>query len=648
MAKTDHDEDREKEHPEKDEPKKKPRETVHAAEEIVEAHLEDVTEPSEAEVVEPVEGEPEKAVEAEAAEVIEASEEEVVQMDEAAETAKIEAEAAELLEAGTAEPHTAEKAAGPAEAGAAEAMHADEKKMEEPEIEAEAAEVLHAEEEKTEEAAEGAPKAHEEETVAYEAMKEESAEEPVEVEAEVEEAPSPARKSSRPRVTVLTTVLCVLNVLAALVFTYLVVMDYKTRQDWSRAVLLHDVALVGLPLEEESRGPSASQATIAKQNLDREVIKAAAQKRGVRVTDPYKDIYEIFGADIQPQDLGPDILNLAFRGLGHPVKTLEEEVNRVQKEVLSDIEQAADAFVASAKSADDKRKMLSYNLMSMAATGIQIDRLDRELRKIPPADLDNKLKDAVQRRLLISILRPLDAQSPLGNKDRTLDQAVEFYKVPLDQVVNLLQARFQSALAGKLDFESYQGNSIDKRRSMAYLLVVLSQVKKPDGTPLYSPERAQVVVGLYQLASATQDLTTAVLAEHQRLLLAIQEDRDGAGFRSKTGGGLTPGFVERYQDQVQRLRELAESIQRNQAQLTELEAQIQGQKKNYAERVQRAEQVTAQIVAARAATFKQLQELQDFRNQYFQARLRLREAHLQNLQLERQIRQAEGLKVQTP
>src|SRR5262245_44888888 len=48
-------------------------------------------------------------------------------------------------------------------------------------------------------------------------------------------------------------ILAVLNVLAAIAFVVLAAMDYQRRQDWSFAVLRHDIALRGLPVNEDEK-----------------------------------------------------------------------------------------------------------------------------------------------------------------------------------------------------------------------------------------------------------------------------------------------------------------------------------------------------------------------------------------------------------
>src|SRR5437868_4713152 len=82
-------------------------------------------------------------------------------------------------------------------------------------------------------------------------------------EPEEQEEPEP-----RGRNTGLTIALCVLNVLAALGFTYLLVVDYQKRQEWSHAVFMNELFLQGLPLAQEDDGLSGSRVTLPHQKLE--------------------------------------------------------------------------------------------------------------------------------------------------------------------------------------------------------------------------------------------------------------------------------------------------------------------------------------------------------------------------------------------
>src|SRR5207249_659638 len=79
-----------------------------------------------------------------------------------------------------------------------------------------------------------------------------------------EEVPDEPEKEPAPRGknTGLTITLCVLNVLAAVGFIFLLVLDYQKRQEWSHAVFMNELYIKGLPLKEEDEGPSGSRVTM--------------------------------------------------------------------------------------------------------------------------------------------------------------------------------------------------------------------------------------------------------------------------------------------------------------------------------------------------------------------------------------------------
>src|SRR6516164_7795633 len=161
----------------------------------------------------------------------------------------------------------------------------------------------------------------------------------------------------RPRTPMLAMVLIVLNIVAALAFTFLLVMDYSKRQAWSYAVFKHDLGLMGLPLKEEESVPSASRVTIPRQELDSEQLKRAFSERPqTKGGEPFQPVMLTLSNPILPQHLTPEILNDWFRkndwynDVGEPVPTLEAEVGRLKKFLLGDesspgeIAQAADAI----------------------------------------------------------------------------------------------------------------------------------------------------------------------------------------------------------------------------------------------------------------------------------------------------------------
>src|SRR5205823_14793213 len=120
--------------------------------------------------------------------------------------------------------------------------------------------------------------------------------------ADTSEETPPARTSW------LTIILCFLNVTAAVGFVFLLMMDYRTRADWSHAIFMHDLKAVGLPLREElAEGTSASRLALPHQRLDAGMIKEAYSTRGGKsVTEPIQNVQESFQYRIPADHLTPD------------------------------------------------------------------------------------------------------------------------------------------------------------------------------------------------------------------------------------------------------------------------------------------------------------------------------------------------------
>ncbi|MBM4071847.1 MAG: hypothetical protein FJ271_23420 [Planctomycetes bacterium] len=463
----------------------------------------------------------------------------------------------------------------------------------------------------------------------------------------------PARP--KPGVTPLTLILCVLNVLAAGGFLFLLAMDLSKRQAWSHAVFMHDLALQGVPLDEEAKGPSASQITFPRQTVGAEELKNAMSQRAVKGSEGVLPATFTVTA-IKPEDLTPETLNDWFKGIeGGPVKTLDEEIGRVKKELPEKIAAAAQEVAASVKTEADQRALLQQYLLNMAYTIYQVQDVAKKVKDLPAAQLNDKLVDAAQRRLLIDILVPLDASRPAEVSDRTLQQVSQLDKLPLDRLQNLLLRRIDELLADKFeptlhfgkDWADQTRDTVDRRHAIAYFLFTLSQVKKPNSNPpqtLYPVERVQAVVGLHQSALSAQALARALVGVQDRLLGALSADRDGGVFQGKDGPDRTAGFVDRYRDEVQRLRTLVSLLKLRQNRLDDLQLRIKGHTENRDDRAKQVKDVTKKIIEARTETARQMAELAKMTDRFFTAKRQLADAQEVNLRLERQIGIYEGLK----
>lgn len=478
-------------------------------------------------------------------------------------------------------------------------------------------------------------------------------EEPLDEEVdEAEEESKPKRSKPRAQVSALTLILCLLNALAAAGFLFLLSMDYAKRQAWSHAIFQHDLALMGLPIKEEEKGPSASQLTFPKPKLSADELKAAMTQRGVKGTESVLPaILDL--PPIPPEHLTPAILKEWFQGAGEPVvKFLDEEIDRLKQDLPNKIAAEGQEVAAAVKTEADQRQKLEKILLRLAYSVHQVQAVAKKVKELPAAQLNDKLADAAERRLLVDILVPLDAQRPAESKDRMLEQVANIDTLDLKTLRNLLMRRIDALLADKFEPTLHFGSAwadqprdtVDRRHAIAYFLFVLSQVKKANGESLYPAERVPVIVGLHQTALAAQEMSRALVGVHERILDAIKVDREGAVFPGKGGPDRTPGFVDYYGDELQRIRSLLSLLKTRQNRLADAKERIKGHEAAVADRAEQVKVVTKKIVAARAETAKQMQQLADLEKRFFQAKLQLRNAQAENLRLERQIGILEGVK----
>jgi hypothetical protein len=473
-------------------------------------------------------------------------------------------------------------------------------------------------------------------------------------EAADEEAPE--EKAPRPRTTTswLTLILCLLNILAAVGFIYLLSLDFGARQAWSLAIFKHDLALEGLPLIEEDNGPSASRVTFPRITLDDDQLKKVFTARGGKgFSERFQTVVLAIDRTIRPMDLSAEMLKEWFKGLeGSPVKTLEEEVQRLMKDLPAEIARAADAVPAAAKTVAEKRSKLEADVLRLAYGVHQIEVLDGKLKAVADANLDPLLKDVAQRRMLFDILAPLDVLRPAELKDQSLETIADFDTTRLETYVKLLERRLSSLTDSKFDgtlffnpeWSSESRESIDKRHAIAITLFIVAQAKKPDGTPLYSGERLQAVIGLYEYAAAAPSVTAALLGMQQRIVDAIKIDRDGSVFESKGKIERNAGFIRKYQQQVQRIQELVDSIKKHKDRHVVLLAQLKEHQDIVKERKDQVQEITKKLLSERAEEAKLRGQLEDLQKQVFQAKLDLITAHQENQELEREIGRWEGRK----
>src|SRR5262245_54601232 len=116
-------------------------------------------------------------------------------------------------------------------------------------------------------------------------------------------------ETPRGRTSLLTVILIVFNVVAVGGFGTLLYLDFDKRQQWTRAVLLRDLATLGLPVDDKDAQLDAQTAVQVKHDLDPPLIKEAYTARALNVKDDPIWVRENFQAQIRYADLNDSVLN---------------------------------------------------------------------------------------------------------------------------------------------------------------------------------------------------------------------------------------------------------------------------------------------------------------------------------------------------
>lgn len=454
------------------------------------------------------------------------------------------------------------------------------------------------------------------------------------------------------KVSALTMVLCLLNVVAAGAFVYFLLMDLEKRQAWSYAVFLHDVYILGLPLKEEEELLTASRQVAPRAVLRPDQILSAHQGRKGPDRGPFQAVNEQLPARILPSHLNEEILKDIFGSLKSPVATQEEEVDRIKSSIFMDIAKAAKELADAEKTDAEKQQRLEKVLLPLACNTYQVRALDKHIRAAK--DLDKELTDALRRRMLVDILQPLEMNRPGDVESLYLEKVGDLAKTKIEDLEDQLKKRLDGVTSNKYnavvfhgkDWDQKDRETIEKRRAIAYLLFTIAHVNKPDGTPLdpKGPDRAQVVSGVYEFAVAAAAYTQALLTLEARVLTFIQGDREGNLAEKDTKIERTPGFIDRYPVVVQNLREIVGQIDQAQKRVLDLKDQSQKAQKNYEDRVEHLKEISTKLVNERSRTEKLVVQLRLMQVSLFRAQVELADAAETNFELEKAIRKGEGFK----
>jgi hypothetical protein len=269
-------------------------------------------------------------------------------------------------------------------------------------------------------------------------------------------------------------ILAFLNILAAAGFIYLASLDYAVRQTWAYEVFRHELVVDGLPVDK--------------------------QDSGRRVHDPlYYDL-----------DTGAlDLFENA--GAGEPVRTQEEEVKRVQKQVKDEIE---------ALEGDARRQKVKELALAQARNGDERDKVFKDF----------------------------------ANKNNSTDQLKDDFLALFDKAAAEEEGAQKQDVAGK-------------RRAIAHLLYNLS----PDTE---KHQRLAIVIGLRSFADEAERQSAQLRQMAQRTRLLSIDDRtafEGAYLRHRDRIVQLAHEVLRKQDD---LKNKEEQSKRTEAEIKKREGEI--------------------------------------------------------------------------
>lgn len=477
-----------------------------------------------------------------------------------------------------------------------------------------------------------------------------------EVEEEEEEKP-------RAMVTMLTMVLAVLNILAACAFAFLMLMDFQKRQAWEYANLQHELALHGVLLEADSKEPTAAEQLRPPVKLNPAQIADQAKKRKLAVNlqeKDFPDVEEVLRTSIKPEILTDKVLQDMFSPLkgglfsAQPVATLEKEVQKVRQDLDNDIQKAATTISeeAAKKPPAEQQQLLRKVLLPMAYTTEQVEEESKRIQNA--TDLSNLWVDAVQRRMYFELLRVLHVYRHWDLTTPVFENIVGAKQIQRDDLKKQVDARIDDLLKKKSQFlNGGDSTSYEKRGNIAFFLVAVNNLRKPlDGQLLYPREqdqttkkykttRAEVVLGLVDYVSATNILGGVIKRIDELAKAKIADDREGTSYFHKKTQYYVPGFVEEYQEMLNRLVALVGDIEARKTRIAELKKQVDDTKVLLVKRQADYDATKDKLLEALKVTNELVDELKKLQTQLFAAQKELAGIMELNQQMEREIAEAE-------
>lgn len=481
-----------------------------------------------------------------------------------------------------------------------------------------------------------------------------------------------------------------LNIVMAVVFTFLILLNYQRRHQFTKLIFDLDIRLAGLPLDEEKDQPSASQLTDPQVSLTSEELKNAFTQRrtGKSPKSAFQSFEGTLNPTVRPEAFPEDYLKKLFANAQFtdgPVKTLEEEVRRLQGIFFESVSTGVQNEIQQTKKAANpqaaKLKLLEECLFPLATIRPLIHTYpstplkpgatkvedfytvweQREKAKAAEATLDTMLEEALKRRVYVRFLRrqqafrPWTIVLPDGGKapggpaagkeadflslsdeqkklSRKMSDALFFSadpkKVPLQNLEELVTLRFGEALGQQGKVLPVKRDSFEKRYSIAFLLVCLSDLTiSPGGPPVFGQDaikRTELILGLRLFTGGLNALAEVINQEAEDQEYFVRKDADH--------------FVETHKNRIEEMILMLPKIYSRELDAKRADAARARAKNLFIQtHVPQFTKEIEQLVKERRATQQLVTTLSKTHNELFAAQKRRAEAAEKNQELLRTI-----------
>ncbi len=448
-----------------------------------------------------------------------------------------------------------------------------------------------------------------------------------------EDEPYYEEEAPKPKTHWFAWTLIGLNIVASLAAPYLLALDYQKRQQYTYGVLRLDLAMLGLPTEEEEVALPAARVTLPGYRISADEMKRIVAARVGAMGDKFEGFDGQIITRVPPSMLDKDILKEHFAELyidsGDPINTVEKEIKRIEKALVGDIETAARAGFDALPSDAAKRDKIEKMLHPLAMDTYQSEKLAKTIKNAQGADLEKLFMEAAQRRMAFDFLLPLELFRP-GDiaKGLFVEKFGDIEALPLDKVLERVTERVKSTYGPKYQSDIHLGeewgkierDTIEKRLTITFTMLSLAHVKKPDGELLfpYLMDRIPLVMGQYDFALACELFPSRLMQINELVLDRIRIDREGFEVSDKAGA-LVRGkaFIDFYEDELQRIRFLQNDIFKAKIRLADLQDQLKRDTDLLEKRKEQRDDVLKRIASARAKTAKDIAELRGYQNELF-------------------------------